>query len=60
MAHLIEAIEIKRQTFFEFEDDPYVCLDAEVSKPTACWALGRAGGLRWFRPRHQTMVAIRG
>jgi elongation factor P len=35
MAQLIEAIEIKRKTFFEFEDAPYVCLDAEVSKPTA-------------------------
>ena len=27
---------------------------------TACWALGRRGGLRWFRPRHQRMVARRG
>lgn len=35
MANLLEAIEIKRKTFFEFEDAPYVCLDAEVSKPTA-------------------------
>lgn len=35
MAALIEAIEIKRKTFFEFEGAPYVCLDAEVSKPTA-------------------------
>jgi elongation factor P len=31
----MEAIEIKRKTFFEFEDAPYACLDAEVSKPTA-------------------------
>jgi len=35
MANLIEAIEIKRKTFLEFEGAPYVCLDAEVSKPTA-------------------------
>ena len=35
MPRLIEAIEIKRKTFFEFESAPYVCLDAEVSKPTA-------------------------
>ena len=35
MGRLIEAIDIKRKTFFEFEDAPYVCLDAEVSKPTA-------------------------
>src|SRR3984885_12640648 len=35
MASLIEAIEIKRKTFFEFEDAPYHCLDVEVSKPTA-------------------------
>jgi elongation factor P len=35
MASLIEAIEIKRKTYFEFEDTPYHCLDVEVSKPTA-------------------------
>ena len=35
MAALIEAIEIKRKMFFEFEDAPYHCLDVEVSKPTA-------------------------
>jgi elongation factor P len=35
MAALIEAIEIKRKMFFEFEDAPYVCLDVDVSKPTA-------------------------
>ena len=32
---LLEAIEIKRKMFFEFEDAPYHCLDVEVSKPTA-------------------------
>jgi elongation factor P len=35
MAALIEAIEIKRKMFFEFENAPYHCLDVEVSKPTA-------------------------
>ena len=35
MAALIEAIEIKRKMFFEFERAPYHCLDVEVSRPTA-------------------------
>jgi len=35
MAALIEAIEIKRKTFFEFENAPYHCLDVEISRPTA-------------------------
>jgi elongation factor P len=35
MAGLIEAIEIKRKTYFEYENAPYHCLDVEVSKPTA-------------------------
>ncbi|BDU78638.1 elongation factor P [Mesoterricola sediminis] len=35
MAALIEAISIKRKMFFEFEDTPFHCLDAEVSTPTA-------------------------
>jgi elongation factor P len=35
MASLIEAINIKRKMFFEFEGAPYHCLDVEVSKPTA-------------------------
>jgi len=35
MASLIEAIEIKRKMFFEYENAPYHCLDVEVSKPTA-------------------------
>ena len=35
MAGLIEAIEIKRKSFFEFEGAPYHCIDVEVSKPTA-------------------------
>lgn len=35
MAALIEAIEIKRKMFFEFEQAPYHCMDVEVSRPTA-------------------------
>ena len=35
MAGLIEAIDIKRKMFFEFENAPYHCIDVEVSKPTA-------------------------
>ena len=35
MASLIEAIDIKRKMYFEFEGAPFVCLDVEVSKPTA-------------------------
>ena len=35
MPSLIEAIDIKRKMFFEYEGAPYPCLDVEVSKPTA-------------------------
>jgi elongation factor P len=35
VAGLIEAIDIKRKLFFEYEGAPYVCLDVEVSRPTA-------------------------
>jgi elongation factor P len=35
MASLIEALDIKRKMFFEFEGAPYHCLDVEVSRPTA-------------------------
>lgn len=35
MASLIEAIEIKRKMFFEYEGAPYHALDVEVSRPTA-------------------------
>ena len=35
MPALIEAIELKRKTFFEFEKAPYVVLDVEISRPTA-------------------------
>ena len=35
MASLIEAIEIKRKMFFEYENAPYHCLEVEISRPTA-------------------------
>src|SRR5476651_2817908 len=35
MPALIEAIHIKRKTLFEMENEPYVCLDKEISTPTA-------------------------
>jgi len=35
MAALIEAIDLKRKTFFEYENAPYHCLDVDISRPTA-------------------------
>jgi elongation factor P len=35
MAALIDAINVKRKSVFEFEDVPYSCLEAEVHSPTA-------------------------
>ena len=35
MASLIEAIEVKRKMYFEFEGSPYHCLDVSISTPTA-------------------------
>jgi len=35
MASLIDAIQIKRRTLFEHERIPFVCLEADVSTPTA-------------------------
>lgn len=35
MAALIEAIDIKRRSVFEFENTPFSCMDAEISTPTA-------------------------
>jgi elongation factor P len=35
MASLIDAISVKRKSYFEFEDAPFHCLDVEISKPTA-------------------------
>lgn len=35
MPSLIDAIDIKRKMYFEFEGAPYYCMDVEVSTPTA-------------------------
>ncbi len=35
MAVLLDAIDIKRKMYFEFENTPYHCMAAEVSTPTA-------------------------
>jgi elongation factor P len=35
MAALLEAIAVKRKMYFEFENAPFYCLEAEVSTPTA-------------------------
>src|SRR5208337_5531602 len=35
MPALIDAIDVKRKMFFEFEGAPYYCIDVEVSTPTA-------------------------
>jgi len=35
MPSLIDAIDVKRKTYFEFENAPYVCLEAEVNTPSA-------------------------
>ena len=35
MASLIEAIDIKRKMFFEYENAPFHCLEVEISRPTA-------------------------
>jgi len=35
VAALIDAIDIKRKAFFEFENAPYYCLESDISTPTA-------------------------
>lgn len=35
MAALIDAINVKRKMFFEFENTPYCCLESEVNTPSA-------------------------
>ena len=35
MAALIDAINVKRKMFFEVDNTPFLCLEAEVSTPTA-------------------------
>ena len=35
MAVLIDAIDVKKRTLFEFDNTPFSCLDVEVNTPTA-------------------------
>ena len=35
MAALIDAINVKRKTLFEFENAPFYCMESEISTPTA-------------------------
>jgi elongation factor P len=35
LASLIDAINIKRKTLFEHENTPFLCMDSEISTPTA-------------------------
>jgi elongation factor P len=35
VAALIDAINVKRRTVFEFENTPFSCMEAEISTPTA-------------------------
>src|SRR6202051_2994445 len=35
MAALIDAIDVKRKMFVEFENAPFYCLESEISTPTA-------------------------
>jgi len=50
MAALIDAIDVKRKMFFEFESIPFYCLEAEISTPTA------RGGQTLVRLRMRNML----
>jgi elongation factor P len=50
MAALIDAIDIKRKMYFEFESTPFYCLEAEISTPTA------RGGQTLVRLRMRNML----
>jgi elongation factor P len=50
MAALIDAIDVKRKMYFELENTPYYCMEAEVSTPTA------RGGQTLVRLRMRNMV----
>ena len=55
MAALIDAIDIKRKKFFEFENTPYLCLEAVVNTPTARGGPD-AGASEDAQPAHQRGV----
>jgi elongation factor P len=51
MAALIDAINLKRKGFFEFENAPWRCLDKDISTPTA------RGGQTLVRVKMRNMVS---
>jgi elongation factor P len=50
MAALIDAINVKRKMFFEFENTPFRCLDSDISTPTA------RGGQTLVRLKMRNMI----
>ena len=52
MAALIEAINIKRKSVFEFENTPFSCMDAEINTPTA------RGGQTLVRLKMRNLLTI--
>src|SRR6201996_1975449 len=50
MAALIDAIDVKRKMFVEWENAPYYCLESEVSTPTA------RGGQTLVRLKMRNMI----
>jgi elongation factor P len=50
MAALIDAIDVKRKMFFEFEGAPFCCLESDISTPTA------RGGQTLVRLRMRNML----
>jgi elongation factor P len=50
VASLIEAIDIKRKMFVEYENAPYTCLEVEISRPTA------RGGQTLVRVRMRNLI----
>src|ERR1700733_11526352 len=50
MPALLDAIDIKRKMYFEFENAPYYCMDVDVSTPTA------RGGQTLVRLRMRNML----
>jgi elongation factor P len=50
MPSLIEAIDVKRKMYFEFENAPYHCLEVEISRPTA------RGGQTLVRLKMRNMI----
>ena len=51
MAALIDAIDVKRKMFFEFEGVPYRCMEKEISTPTA------RGGQTLVRLKMRNMIS---